>query len=59
MKKLMNKASKGSSRAAVSAFLTAIGVTAILLVTGCTTINFPSDETRPTSFNGVTNFRVK
>ena len=28
-------------------------------LTGCTTINFPADETRPTSFNGVTNFRVK
>ena len=59
MKKLMNKASKGTSRAAVSAFLTTLGVTTILLVTGCTTINFPSDETRPISFNGATNFRVK
>ena len=26
---------------------------------GCTTINFPTDDARPTTFTGVTNFRVK
>ena len=34
-----------------------IGVVSAYL-TGCTTINFLADDTRPTSFNGITNMRV-
>ena len=26
---------------------------------GCTTVNFPSDFTTPTTFNGITNVRAK
>ena len=37
----------------------AFGFAGASLTNGCTTINFPADETRPTSFNGVTNLRVK
>ena len=28
------------------------------LGTGCTTINIPADDARPSSFNGITTFRV-
>ena len=41
MKKLMIAALKEAARAAVSAFLTAIGVTTILSATGCTTVLVP------------------
>ena len=35
-----------------------IGVVSAYL-TGCTTINFPADDTRPTSFNGITSASIK
>lgn len=58
MKKLMIAALKEAARAAVSAFLAALGLVASVSASGCTTINIPADDARPASFNGVTTFRV-
>ena len=44
MKKLMIAALKEAARAAVSAFLTALGVTTILSATGCMTVSMPEGE---------------
>ena len=41
-------------KAAVAAFIGAITAA----MSGCTTINIPADDARPSSFNGITTFRV-
>ena len=58
MRKLMIAALKEAARAAVSAFLAALGLAASVSATGCTTINIPADDARSASFNGITAFRV-
>lgn len=58
MKKYILAALKEAARAAVSAFLAALGLAASVSATGCTTINIPADDARPASFNGITTFRV-
>ena len=45
---------KEAVKAAVAAFIGAMTAA----FTGCTTINIPADDARPTSFNGVTTVRV-
>ena len=53
MKKLLIAALKEAARAAVSAFLTAIGVTTILSATGCTSVLVPNDDAKSVTVTGA------
>ena len=53
MKKLMITALKEAARAAVSAFLTAIGVTTIFSATGCTTVLVPDNDAKSVTVTGA------
>lgn len=57
-KRKMKKSTKSLVWDIVKAAAAAIIGVVSAYLTGCTTINFPADDTRPTSFNGITNMRV-
>lgn len=58
MKMKTKKKSGGVLLEILRAVIAAIMGGACAYFTGCTTINFPSDETRPASFNGITSMQV-
>ena len=53
MKKLMIAALKEAARAAVSAFLAALGLAASVSATGCTTVVLPDDQAHCVSLTGA------
>ena len=53
MKKLLIAALKEAARAAVSAFLSALGVTTILSATGCTSVLVPNDDAKSVTVTGA------
>lgn len=53
MKKHIIAALKEAARAAVSAFLTALGVTTILSATGCTSVLVPTDDAKSVTVTGA------
>ena len=58
-KRKMKKSTKSLVWDIVKAAAAAIIGVVSAYLTGCTTISFPADDTRPTSFNGITSASIK